>query len=67
MDGGCYRSSASCKQAWPGVYSFDGKSTVPGADYLTQIIGIEQTVIGRGVCTLKIAGFRSREQGIDHD
>ena len=40
---------------------------VPGADYLTQILGIEQTVIGRGVCTLKIAGFWSREKGIDHD
>jgi hypothetical protein len=56
MGGGCYRSNASYKQSWPGLYSSD-QEPVPGADYLTQNLGIEQTVIGRGVCTLKIAGF----------
>jgi hypothetical protein len=39
----------------------------PGADYVTQILGIEQTVTGRGVSILKIAGFWSREKGVDHD
>jgi hypothetical protein len=29
----------------------------PGADYLAQNLGIEETVIGRGVSALKIAGL----------
>jgi len=31
--------------------------TVPGADYLTQNPGIEQTGIGRGASAATIAGF----------
>jgi hypothetical protein len=46
---------------------FRRKEHVPGADYLTQILGIEQMVIGRGASAAKIAGFWSREKGIDHD
>jgi hypothetical protein len=49
-----------CEQAWPGLYFFRRQKHVPGADYLTQNLAIEQTVIGRGVSALKIAGFRSR-------
>jgi len=32
---------------------FRREERVPGADYLTQILGIEQTIVGRGVCPLK--------------
>jgi hypothetical protein len=46
---------------------FRREEHVPGAVYLTQNLGIEQTVIGCGVSALKIAGFWSREKGIDHD
>jgi hypothetical protein len=46
---------------------FRREEQVPGADHLTQILGIEQTVTGRGVSILKIAGFWSREKGVDHD
>jgi hypothetical protein len=66
MGGGCYRSNASCKQSWPGLYSSDEKP-IPGTDYLTQNFGIEQAAIGRGVIALRIAGFWSREKGIHRD
>jgi len=46
---------------------FRREEHVPAADYLTQNLGIEHTVIGRGVIALKIAGFWSREKGIHYD
>jgi hypothetical protein len=42
---------------------FRRQEQVPGADYLTQNLGIEQTVIGSYVGGLK-SRFRSREIGI---
>jgi len=63
MGGGCYRSNVSCKHAWPGLYFFRREEHVLAAYYLTQNLGIEQTVIGSYVSGLK-SRFRGREVGI---